>query len=97
MRSVGATAGQFYPYEEAKSSAVQFATYTRESNTGNDYADQRYYTSAFGRFMTPDPYAASGGSSDPGSWNRYTYTKGDPVNRYDPHGFISRGFCLPSP
>ena len=36
--------------------------------------------------MTPDPYAASGGPSDPGSWNRYAYTRGDPVNRYDPEG-----------
>jgi hypothetical protein len=36
--------------------------------------------------MTPDPYQASGGPSDPQSWNRYAYTRGDPVNRYDPWG-----------
>jgi hypothetical protein len=36
--------------------------------------------------MTPDPYIASGGPADPGSWNRYTYTRGDPVNRFDPGG-----------
>ena len=24
--------------------------------------------------MTPDPYKASGGTTDPGSWNRYAYT-----------------------
>ena len=33
---------------------------------------------------------ASSGSvsnpSDPGSWNRYSYTRGDPVNRFDPAG-----------
>jgi RHS repeat-associated protein len=50
------------------------------------YANNRYYSNAYGRFMTPDPYKASGGPSDPGSWNRYTYTRGDPVNRYDPDG-----------
>ncbi len=54
--------------------------------TSLDYADQRYYYNQFGRFMTPDPYAASVGPSDPGSWNQYAYTRGDPVNRYDPLG-----------
>lgn len=36
---------------------------------------------------TPDPYKSNVGSagdpSDPGSWNKYAYTIGDPVNRYD--------------
>ena len=36
--------------------------------------------------MTPDPYRASGGPADPGSWNRYAYVQGDPVNFYDPSG-----------
>ena len=53
---------------------------------GLDYAVHRYYNSGLGRFMTPDPYTASGGPTDPGSWNRYSYTRGDPVNRYDPNG-----------
>src|SRR5215467_14248312 len=39
-----------------------------------------------GRFMTPDGYQASGGPSEPQSWNRYAYTRGDPVNRVDPSG-----------
>ena len=36
--------------------------------------------------MTPDPYQASGGPGSPQTWNRYTYTGGDPVNRVDPAG-----------
>lgn len=36
--------------------------------------------------MTPDPYTASGGPASPESWNRYAYTRGDPVNRFDPAG-----------
>ena len=36
--------------------------------------------------MTPDPYMASGGVTSPASWNRYSYTRGDPVNRLDPRG-----------
>ncbi|MBI1897279.1 MAG: hypothetical protein HYS04_12270 [Acidobacteria bacterium] len=36
--------------------------------------------------MRPDPYVASGGAADPGSWNRYGYLGGDPVNFSDPWG-----------
>jgi hypothetical protein len=36
--------------------------------------------------MTPDPYTNSGRLTDPGSWNRYAYTRGDPVSRADPMG-----------
>src|SRR6202011_3450064 len=39
-------------------------------------------------------YVASGGPTDPGSWNRYTYTRGDPVNRIDPAGREDCGFCI---
>jgi hypothetical protein len=48
--------------------------------------DQRFYASTYGRFNTPDPYSARVGPRDPGSWNRYSYTRGDPVNRFDRHG-----------
>jgi RHS repeat-associated protein len=65
---------------------VKYATYTRDSATGMDYADQRYYSNQFGRFMTPDPYKASGGPQDPGSWNRYAYVGGDPINFADVSG-----------
>ena len=50
------------------------------------HADQRYYATGSGRFLSADPYKASAGPSDPGSWNRYSYTRGDPVGRYDPRG-----------
>ena len=36
--------------------------------------------------MSPDPSKSSAGPSDPGSWNRYAYTRGDPTNRIDPTG-----------
>jgi RHS repeat-associated protein len=82
-----------------------FATYWQDSVSGLDYAHNRYYTSAYGRFMTPDPYQASGGPQDPGSWNRYAYTRGDPANRRDPLGLADcttcddggdDGYCPPS-
>jgi RHS repeat-associated protein len=64
----------------------KYATYTRDSATGFDYATNRYYASQWGRFLSPDPYVNSAGLGDPGSWNRYAYTGGDPINRSDPTG-----------
>ena len=64
----------------------KFATYTRDSYTGLDYADQRYYASTYGRFNTADQYMASAGAGDPQSWNRYSYVLGDPISQYDPTG-----------
>ncbi|MDZ4801026.1 MAG: RHS repeat-associated core domain-containing protein, partial [Bryobacteraceae bacterium] len=65
---------------------TKFATYWRDASTGLDYADQRYYAPGSGRFMSADPYQASAGAGDPGSWNRYSYVEGDPVNRVDATG-----------
>ena len=39
--------------------------------------------------MSADPYRASAGAEDPGSWNQYAYTSGDPINRYDPRGLFA--------
>jgi RHS repeat-associated protein len=69
---------------------TKFATYFRDDQ-GYDYADQRYYSQGSGRFLTPDPYMASGGAGNPGSWNRYAYVVGDPVNLRDPRGLYYEG------
>ena len=83
--------GSYYPYGEVRGTVPQndvgFATYLNDVATALQYADQRFYASNFGRFMSPDdPYKASAGVKDPGSWNRYSYTRNDPVNRFDPSG-----------
>jgi RHS repeat-associated protein len=67
---------------------TKFATYHRDAS-GLDYADQRYNSPGTGRFMTSDPYLASGGAADPSSWNRYAYVEGDPVNKIDASGMDS--------
>ena len=89
-------AGKFFPYGEDRGTPiandqVKFATYTRDSATSLDYADQRYYSSQFGRFMTADQYVASAGANAPQSWNRYTYVLGDPINFKDPTGRFECG------
>jgi len=64
----------------------KYATYTRDSLTGLDYAVNRYYSSQWGRFLSPDPYGKSISPKNPQSWNRYAYVGGDPVNSADPSG-----------
>ena len=86
--SLSSSGSSFFPWGEAKGGynpqdTWNFATYWQDSITGLDYANNRYYTSIGGRFMTPDPYTNSGRLTDPQSWNRYAYTRGDPVNRVD--------------
>jgi len=87
-----ATAGNhtYYPYgaeySATSSDTEKYASYTRDSLTGLDYAMNRYYSSAWGRFMTPDPTWRSASLSDPQSWNRYMYALGDPIAGSDPTG-----------
>ncbi len=84
---------RYYPWGEDRSTPsndqVRFATYTRDSATLLDYADQRYYGNAQGRFMTPDPAMQSAHLTSPQSWNRYSYVSGDPVNHNDPTGLCT--------
>jgi RHS repeat-associated protein len=79
-----------YPYGVEYTPTVndreKYATYTRDSLTGLDYAVNRYYTSLWGRFLSPDRYTRSAHLGKPESWNRYTYAGNDPINAHDPTG-----------
>ena len=84
----------YYPYgfdynTASANDTEKYATYTRDSVTGLDYAVNRYYASNWGRFVTPDPYGGSANLWNPQSWNRYMYTLGDPINRNDRWGYCS--------
>ena len=63
-----------------------FATYHYDAPSGLEYALNRYYDPARGRFTTADPYESSGHPQNPLSWNRYAYVTGDPINMNDPTG-----------
>jgi len=81
--------GKYYPYGQERPSATQngtekFTGYFRDAETGLDYADQRYEQPGLGRFLTAD--RMRGDPRVPGSFNKYSYTGGDPVNRGDPSG-----------
>jgi RHS repeat-associated protein len=66
----------------------------RDSESGNDYFMARYYSSAMGRFMSPDwsaqeepvPYAKL---DDPQSLNLYAYVRNNPLSRVDADGHIA--------
>ena len=88
----------YFPWGEPKGTSNpqdtwNFATYWADSATGLDYAKNRYYSNAYGRFMTPDPSRPGGGPSNPQSWNRYAYVSGDPVNFRDPRGLMEEEVC----
>ena len=92
--------GKFYPYGIERPSATsngkeKFTGYFRDSETGNDYAVNRYMTPGNGRFITPDPSkGAFANPSNPGSWNLYAYVKGDPISRRDRLGLDDcAGWC----
>lgn len=90
----GQSAGSisYYPFGDrtgAGTNSTEFASTYRDASSGLDYAINRYYSSSMGRFLSADPYMASGGPSDPQSWNRYGYGANDPVNRYDPTGLMA--------
>jgi RHS repeat-associated protein len=92
----GSTTYKYFAWGEERTTGQtltgkeQFGTYLRSDQTGLDYAVNRWYSNTQGRFMGADPYQASGGAADPGSWNRYGYVQGDPVNWIDPHGLMLR-------
>ena len=73
---------RFRPYGDAITSTTndreKFGTYNRDGFSGLDYADQRMYASSLGRFDTADS-APNSRIADPISWNKYSYTVGDPV------------------
>jgi RHS repeat-associated protein len=88
----------YWPYGEERTTTTngreKFATYTRDA-TGQDYAAQRYYNSSMGAFWSPDPGGIrTANSSDPTSWNRYSYVSGDPANHSD-HTGMELDLCGP--
>ncbi len=88
LGSVRREAKDFFPYGQERTVTAgeteKYATYMHDGRTDLAYADQRYYATGAGRFMTADP-AGSG-------LNWYAYVGGDPVNNADPSGLstISR-------
>lgn len=70
-------------YETGTASKWKFTSYERDSESGLNYAINRYQSGRLGRFMSPDPYAGSADISNPQSMNRYGYVNNDPMDYLD--------------
>jgi RHS repeat-associated protein len=76
---------KYLPYGDTVSTSgslannIRFAGREYDSETGLYYNRARYYDPNTGRFVSED----AGGLL---TWNRYTYSANDPVNRRDPSG-----------
>jgi RHS repeat-associated protein len=74
----------------------KFTGKERDSETGNDFFEARYYSPIQGRFTTVDPYDPLNSGEDnagrdyyilqPQNWNRYAYALNNPNKYVDPDG-----------
>jgi RHS repeat-associated protein len=64
----------------------KFTGKERDSESGLDNFDFRYYSSSLGRFMKPDDSLVYWDRSDPQSLNLYSYVENNPVSNTDPDG-----------
>ncbi len=68
-----------------------FTGHIKDSATGLNYMQARYYDPVMGRFLSVDPVTFME-TGEPGYFNRYSYTFNDPVNNTDP-----TGMCVNAP
>jgi RHS repeat-associated protein len=68
----------------------QFTGKERDAETGLDYFEARYLSSAQGRFTSPDEPLADQDPSLPQSWNLYAYGRNNPLLYVDPTGRCSQ-------
>jgi RHS repeat-associated protein len=90
-RSMAMTLSAVCATGAVRSSRYRYTGKERDTESGNDYFGARYYSSAMGRFMSPDwsakvapvPYAKL---DDPQSLNLYAYAHNNPLRNIDVDG-----------
>jgi RHS repeat-associated protein len=73
-------------YGGADSIRQKFTQKERDSESGLDYFLARYYSSAQGRFTSPDKPFAGHHQDDPQSWNLFANARNNPLLYVDPLG-----------
>jgi RHS repeat-associated protein len=83
----------FYPFGGEKvftntcGQNYKFTGKERDTETSNDDFGARYYSSTYGRFMSPDPAGMMAVHiGNPQSLNRYSYVLNNPLSLTDPFG-----------
>jgi len=67
--------------------AHKFTSKERDAETGLDFFGERYFSSAQGRFTSPDSLIAKREwVADPQRWNRYAYVRSNPLRYVDANG-----------
>lgn len=64
----------------------KFTGQERDTETGLDFFQARYFSAALGRFNSPDPENAGADLFNPQSWNGYSYVGNNPLTLIDPTG-----------
>ncbi|MGB7068196.1 MAG: polymorphic toxin type 50 domain-containing protein, partial [Pyrinomonadaceae bacterium] len=72
-----------------------YTGYEKDSESGLDFAQARYYSSTHGRYTSVDPLTASASIRNPQTFNRYSYVLNSPYKFTDPLGLIpvTTGAC----
>ncbi len=64
----------------------KFTGYQHDNENNLDYAQARYYAATAGRFTSVDPLMASASTTNPASFNRYSYALNNPYRYTDSSG-----------
>ena len=75
-----------YHYDGPLPCAYKFTGKERDTESGLDNFDFRYYSSSMGRFMKPDEPFGGWDQNDPQSFNLYSYVRNSPTVNVDPDG-----------
>ncbi len=71
-------------YSGTATTEFVYTSYQYDQESALYYAMARYYDPTLGRFCSADP--VGGQPDDPQTWNRYPYSRNDPINLTDPSG-----------
>jgi RHS repeat-associated protein len=85
--------GDGFTAEYSDTDPYHYSMLDHDYETDTEHTQFRQYSSAQGRFLSPDPYGGSYDPSNPQSFNRYAYALNNPLSNVDPSGLTDDGGC----
>lgn len=89
-------------YDYQSETRKGYTGYEKDTESGLEFAQARYYNTSHGRFTSVDPLTASASIKNPQTFNRYSYVLNSPYKFSDPLGLLPMssysggGFCSAS-